>query len=196
MKLSLDQVREDILTGDVLLFRGRASLWGAAIKLRTLSRFSHVGIALRIRVGHSSHLCVIEAKEGVGVRVMPLEWMLRHYRGEIDWFSLRTHPYDQEMANHSRERVAGFLLDHWGSRYASAWQFIRAFFVTGRAIGRWLGLPIDADPDRFFCSEAVAEALSAGGFCGGDLIGAAPQELSPGDIAEFTCLQRMGTLTP
>lgn len=191
-QLPLATIAERIKTGDVLLFRGKGSFWSWLIKLVTRSRYSHAGLALRIRVGDSERLCVLEAFEGVGVRVLPLEFVLRNRPSSIDWFPLRCS--DCVVSDARRELVAGYLLEKWGCRYASPWQFVRSFSYTGRLIRRCLGLTTDTDPERFFCSEVVADALKFGGFCESDFSEREAAELSPGDISEFTCLQREGTL--
>jgi hypothetical protein len=55
------------------------------------------------------------------------------------------------------------------------------------------GLPVDTNPDRFFCSELALDALRAGGYRGEGFDKPAA-ETSPADVIELPCLHRRGRL--
>ncbi|MGE0760133.1 MAG: YiiX/YebB-like N1pC/P60 family cysteine hydrolase [Pirellulaceae bacterium] len=181
-----------IANGDILLFEGR-SWFAFGIKLRTRSQFSHAGVALWVNVDGTSRLCILEALEPWGVRLYPLDRYLDHCHRKGE----RVHLYRlHESIN--RDKVAGFTLQQWGKRYASVWQFVLSWGRVTRFF-RWLfGRPlnVDTDPERFFCSELVAEALRAGGYVPSVEDDLAPCMTDPGAVALFPCLQRLGVLTP
>src|SRR5262245_6218186 len=173
-----------IRTGDVLLFRG-TGLCAWLIKVRTRSVYSHAGIALRIQANGTEKLAVLEALEPLGVRLYPLEQYLK--RGErIDWYQLN----DPAIV---REEVAAYALRQWGKPYALRtlwWSFSRLAWVLRKLLH---GRPA-TDPERFFCSQLVADALKHAGFrADEDVI---PIETDPGAVGRFVCLQRRGELSP
>lgn len=180
MKLSDAELR----TGDVLLFQGQSvAAW--AVKLRTHSRYSHAGIVIKIRANGTERVSVLEALEPYGVRLYPLD----HYvasGAKIDWFQI----VDQAM---NRDAVAAFGLKQWGLRYGWAslwWHFSRLAWLLTKIFG----IKPRPDPERWFCSQLVADALRHGGFkMEGDAIAVGQ---SPGDVSYLTCLHRMGELTP
>lgn len=190
MPLKLSSVYDSIATGDMFLFRGRKA-FSRMIKLWTRSPYSHVGIALRICIGGVDMLVVIEALEGRGVQLLPIEVVLRRDTA-VEWFRLRPRVGEYRL---NRDKVASFAISHWGARYASPRQFFRSFTYCGRFIRRLLRLPIDEDKGRFFCSELVAEALRKGGYAGEDLAQLKGSEMTPEDISRLMCLEKKGQVT-
>jgi len=179
------KVREKIRDGDVLAFRG-TRWWSWLIRFFTQSRISHVGFAIWIH----DRLCVMEALEGRGIRIFPVSKCLED--GEwIDWYELHK-PEDNKI---DRDTLVATALSHWGKQYAPWWQFVRTW---GRWTRRYLdkkGVPLDVDPDRFFCSEFVLTCLRMSGYLGdGFAANLSPAAASPGDIIELPCLHRMGKL--
>lgn len=167
-----------IETGDLLFFRGQ-SLWSRIIRWRSRSEYSHVGIALR--TGHPlPELCVIEAIEGHGVRLVPFQVWL-DWGCEIDVFSVK-HVH--------RQQTLGEAVKHLGCQYASPIQFVRSWGLLARRLARWLGRPADTDRQRFFCSELVATALQAGGAT----LPMSPAAMTPGDVSTLEILQHKGRL--
>lgn len=187
MKIPLDEAVRHIRTGDFLFFRGR-SLWSWLIMVWTCSRVSHVGRAVWGDLAGKKILFVVESVEGVGVRLARVDDLLRN--GEwIDWYRLRPKMFGKVL---KPEVGVQFLLGLIGKRYASPWQFVRAFLHTGRLIGRLFRLPVDTNKERFFCSEAVAASLLADGYEDSNFI--EPAGVSPGDLLELPCLQFEGRL--
>ena len=180
--------RDLIQDGDVLAFRG-TRLFSRLIKLWTRSRVSHVGIACWMH----DRLTVVEALEGVGVRVYPLSRYVG--RGcDVDWYQVDQSANDV-LAHGALDRraVVAFALSKWGLRYASPWQFLRSWGWLSRRVSESRGLPVDTNPDRFFCSELALDALRAGGYRGEGYDKAAA-ETSPADVIELPCLRRRGRL--
>jgi len=172
-------VRSLISSGDVIAFETAPwSLISQLISLWTRSRYSHVGLVMKVH----GRLAVIEALEGRGVRIHPLSRLVKRRR--LDWFKL-----DKTQVN--RSALVGDALSHWGQRYASPWQFIRSFSVlTRRCLDKW-GLPSDTNVERFFCSEFVMHAMRRAGYQGE---GPDDAKATPDDITRLPCLTRQGRL--
>ena len=150
--------RDLIQDGDVLAFRG-TRLFSRLIKLWTRSRVSHVGVSCWMH----GRLTVVEALEGVGVRVYPLSRYVAQ-GSHIDWYQV-DQPED-DVVDHGtldRQKIVAFALSKWGLRYASPWQFLRSWGWVSRRIAQRRGLSSDTNPNRFFCAEWVWAALRAGG---------------------------------
>ena len=176
------QAEKLIKDADVLAFRG-SHFFSKLIKLRTLARVSHVGFALRIL----DRLCVLEAVEGVGVRLFPLDKHLN--RGaRVDWYQL-----DDTHYAVSRDKVIRFVLYVWGAEYAKWSQFLRSWGFLSRRIADFWGLSMDMDEGRWFCSELVMAGLRDGGYTG-EGYERESAATSPAEIIELPCLRRMGRL--
>lgn len=167
------------MDGDVLAFH-RRGFWGAAIRLRTSARVSHVGFAARFR----GRLCVVEAQEGRGVQVVPFTSYQADVNIEAFWYRLRA-----EQFGVSRTAVIDLALSHWGCRYSSPLQFVRSWGLVSEPLCDCLGICKDLDPQRFFCSEFVLSSLRGAGYCGNPEF--EPIRSSPGDVIELDCLERM-----
>lgn len=178
-----------IQTGDVLLFRGRK--WYAwLIRLRTLSVYSHVGIAYRLRLNGHHRLCIFEAVNGQGIRLHPMDQYLKECMTKgctVDWYSLAEQAVE-------REKIADYCFEQWARRYASIWQFAWSWGLFLRRLRRWLGLKPDIGRDRFFCSELCDAAFRHAGYQHDETT--SPALTDPGTVARYTCLQRKGTLIP
>jgi len=189
--MNLAIIEREIKNGDVFCFRGR-SLFGWLIKLRTRSVYSHIGIALWIKVDGHERLCCMEALEPGGVRLYPMDRYLQDCERngiQVHWYSVADPVID-------RDQVAGFVLRQWGKRYASPWQFLLSWGRVTRFVYRLFGWRRgDVDPDRFFCSELAAGAFRTAGYDppGGDPI--RPFEVDPGAVSRFTCLSHRGEIT-
>jgi len=154
------------------------SLFSQLISLWTRSRYSHVGLVMKVH----GRLAVIEALEGTGVRIHPLSRLVK--RRKLDWFKL-----DKTQVN--RVALVGDALTHWGQRYASPWQFIRSYSFITRKILDSIGVPADTNNERFFCSEFVMHAMRQAGYQGE---GPDDARATPDDITRLPCLTRQGRL--
>lgn len=165
--------------GDVLAFKSKG-FWSAAIRLRTESRISHVGFAIRVR----GILCALEARERQGVRIFPLRRYAEDPSYEVDWYRLRAEEFNLQRAS-----VIEAALEQWGKLYASPWQFVRSFGRIAEPLADYLGVPKSVNPDRFFCSEFVLQCLRRASYLGNPQY--LPEQAAPGDIVELDCLERM-----
>ena len=77
------QARDQIKNGDVLMYKGRG-LVSSVIRWVTHSPYSHAALA----AWWNQRLMVMEAK-GQGVIVNPTSRSIRHYRGDVEWFSCK-----------------------------------------------------------------------------------------------------------
>jgi hypothetical protein len=180
-----------IRTGDVFAFRGTA-LHSRLIQLWTRSVYSHVGIALWVQADSTRRLCVLEALEPVGVRLFPMDVYLELCRRQgvlVDWYTVTDPTID-------RDKVAAYALGQWGKRYCSPLQLARSFGWCGRRLRRWLGLPAEREPERFFCSELCARALRHAGYVPDEADDLEPALTDPGAVTLSPCLQRKGAILP
>lgn len=177
----------DMRDGDLVLFEG-SGFWSNAIKFRTLSRVTHVGIVVWVR----GHLCVLEARERRGVRVFPLARYLGVPGLKVLWYELLADQYGID-----RQKLISEALTHWGRRYASHWQFLRTWGLISRRIADLLELPDDTNAERFFCSEFVVGRLQTAGFDHRDFYPhpTDPATWSPGAVGFLPCLQLRGLIS-
>ena len=181
--MKYDTARRRIQDGDVLAFRGTAA-FSRLIQWRTRARVSHVGFAVWLR--QWDRLAVLEAMEPHGIRLHPLRKRIQD--GEwVDWHKLN------DRGIH-RATVVESAFQHWGSRYASPWQFVRSWGLLTRWIADRMGRDSDTNPDRFFCSELVAHCLERAGYVPDDPVWTEPATMAPADIVELPILHRMGKL--
>lgn len=179
----LDDVEDQILPGDILLFRGKM-LYSRVISRWTRSVYSHIGIAHRPKSAQLTMLDVLEAREQRGVQSVPLRAYLE--RGvHVDWFRIT----DPAI---NRDAVVRWAWVRRGYQYASMRQLIRSFLTY--PIATLLGLDTQIDRDRWFCSFFAAESLLAGGWRAPAGDAEESHLLSPGGVSLFPCLQRMGPL--
>ena len=181
--------RDKIQTGDVLLFRKSPSLFGRLIRWYSQSPYSHVGIALKIQINGHFRLAIIESLEPQGVRVFPLDFYLAQEKKSgaiIDWYQV-TDP------TVNREKIADYALAQWGKRYSSPLQFLWSFGWLSNRLRKRYCLPADVNPDRYFCSELVSSALEYAGYVPEKEF-TDPVQTSPGQVALFPCLHRVGSL--
>lgn len=184
--LKYSEIRDEIRTGDLILFKGR-SFWSRVIQFRTLSRFSHCGFALWLHDEDHKHrrLMLVESKEAIGARMVPLTDAMR--RGsDVHWFPLED--YDEV----DRDAVFVFTMTSLGSPYAPVWQFVRSFgLVTRWLCDRWHINANIAGRSRF-CSEYVAEALKWMGYRHSIIL--SPPEVVPGDLPELPFVSNRGRI--
>ncbi len=174
-----DQARDQIKNGDVFMYKGRG-LISSVIRWVTHSPYSHAALA----AWWNQRLIVMEAI-GRGVIVNPASRSIRHYRGDVEWFSCK-----KEISEDDRLRMVKFAQEELGKSY-----------------GRWkailLGIKILFERDfekrdrlkrekKLFCSEYVAQIYNSIGL---DLKkGRSDRFTKPGDIANSPLLEKRGQL--
>ncbi len=92
MKKKYEEIRKSLKTGDIVLFSGKGGI-SAGIKWATLSRWSHVGMVLKLEeydfvtIWESTTLSnlkdLISGKCRKGVQLVPLSSRVNKYEGEI-----------------------------------------------------------------------------------------------------------------
>ena len=189
--MKYDEVISKIESGDLFLFRRSKTLFGAIIRIVTQSPFSHVGVAVWIRNNHGcSRLTIVEALEGVGVRLYPLDRYLDECRQGaclVDWYKVCDDGVD-------KEKVAEFALSQWGAAYARPFQFVWSWGKISSRLRRWMGWCADLDERRWFCSELAARALLEAGYVPDAAEPIVAALTDPGTIALLPCVKRMGVL--
>jgi hypothetical protein len=174
-----DQVRDQIKNGDVFMYKGKGFI-SSVIRWVTHSPYSHAALA----VWWNQRLMVMEAI-GQGVIVNPTSRSIRHYRGDVEWFSCK-----KEISEDDRLRMVKFAQEELGKSY-----------------GRWkailLGIKILFEHDfekrdrlkrekKLFCSEYVAQIYNSIGL---DLKkGRSDRFTKPDDIANSPLLEKRGQL--
>jgi hypothetical protein len=165
-----DEVRAEIRTGDVLLYRGR-SLFSKAIRWASGSVYSHVGIA----AWWAGRLVVLESTTTGGVAVRPASLSVAKYDGQVDWWQLRDEWASQLNREALLERAIGELGKPYG-KGGALWLGVR--MLIGRITG---GRDAVSLPESLFCSQYVSQCYRSSGV---DLVPSAIDELtSPGAIA-------------
>jgi len=173
------QARDQIKNGDVFMYKGRG-LASSVIRWVTHSPYSHAALA----AWWNQQLMVMEAK-GQGVVVNSTSRNIRHYRGDVEWFSCK-----KEISEDDRLRMVKFAQEELGKSY-----------------GRWkailLGIKILFEHDfekrdrlkrekKLFCSEYVAQIYNSIGL---DLKkGRSDRFTKPSDIANSPLLEKRGQL--
>ncbi len=177
--MTFDDLMRRAKTGDLIFFSGRRPFsW--LIRIRSLSRWSHVGIIVCPNVeGQDIEPQIIESLEGVGVRTVSSN-VWRQWRGRVAIGRITLPPK-------LREQLVDYAASKRGCRYASPWQFIRSFAVLTSRVLDLFRRPEDRDRERFFCSELAAEAMHSVGI----LLPKSPSKMKPADLARH----RFVTLT-
>lgn len=182
---------EYIRTGDLFLFRGR-SLFSWLIRRYTYSVYSHAGVAIWVKADGEQRLCVLEAMEGSGVRLYPMDLYVKQCVKQgviVCWYAIAAD------AGVNREKVAAFALKGWGTPYASLWSLLWLFGLLPRLFRFIFGLGVGYNDKGTFCSRYCAQALAYGGCVFGVGDPATPDLATPGDLVNLPCLVNRGVLT-
>ena len=133
------QAKKSINNGDLISFDANDP-YSLLVKLFAGGP-PHVGLAVWVRLGGcEERLCVVESQNGHGVRVMPLDFLIRKYR-KVWWHKyLGNDPFG----------VVDRALDKWGQEYPSKFQFLLIGLRRG----------IDLARQHYHCSEMIASSLS------------------------------------
>ena len=139
------QLRDQMKTGDLLLFQGNRLLSGVIERLSD-SPYSHVAIVARW------HRRVVAFQADLrGVEVLPASTMVCRYSGKVDWWSLKP---DLRETVFNEDELFNTALTLLGVKYGY-WRLIGLGLRI--LLGRTLN-PKDAHatPDSLFCSEFVS----------------------------------------
>jgi hypothetical protein len=172
--MTFGDICETVRVGDLLLFSGER-WWSRIIRLRSQSKWSHVGIVVWVpRKGEDGHPQIVEALEGHGVRVANIHWW-RKWRGTVAVGYVN-------LPEPARFKMADFASRQRGRLYASPRQFVRSFSLLWSRIAPLLGIRADNDVRRWFCSELAAAAFR---FTGYVTTPKEPARMTPGDVASL-----------
>ena len=161
-----DEVRNEMRTGDVIVFGGKSVL-SRMIMWLTKSNVSHAAVVVQTRLrdakdNHFDNLIVESTKRGgyYGVIVSPASEVIKRYEGNVWWLPLQQRP---EFRNNIE--LTNFLYrDPKDTENRSAFDFIGGVYALFDQFDRmtnWLrGLTHSPEAlNKFFCSELVAHAL-------------------------------------
>lgn len=142
-----DPVREQIQTGDLILFRGRGP-FSRLIRKLSYSVYSHAGIA----AWWAGHLVVFQSKIPIGVEVVPARRVVTKYDGQVDWWGLTP----EASARLDRDRLLECAVAELGKPYS--FQGLVKAAIPSR---------IRRDPvgsaESYFCSQFVSACYRRAG---------------------------------
>jgi hypothetical protein len=178
--MKYEKARDFIKTGDLLACQG--NWWfSRLIRLYTRQPVSHVGLAVWVQFADGKpRLCILEAVEGHGVRLHPLQRYLEKsfwpHGAKIFWQTLVNKKIDGD-------KLIDFELQKWGDNYVSSAQFVVALPLFRRLHRLWHKVLL-LDPGKWHCSRLVTEALKSQGYNGIDKESVI---VTPGDVSNFSC---------
>ena len=143
---SYQDLRQQIQTGDLLLFRGNRLL-SSAIERLSDSPYSHVAVLAR----WEDRIVAFQA-DLRGVEVLPASTMVCKYQGKVDWWALKR---DARATTGFSDKV---LLDTSLTLLGIKYGYLKLALLGLRILlGRALN-PRDAHatPDTLFCSQFVS----------------------------------------
>lgn len=173
-------IREELNTGDVVLFAGKGFVSGI-VKFFSRSKWSHVGIIVKsndlnmVLIWESTGLSKVKdmdtGKLVLGVQTVTLSDRLDEYKGEA-W----VRQYDGRVTKKMIAALAEFRRESKGKPYEkNYWQLAKSLLDFS-----WLR-PNKKDVSSLFCSELVAESLQRMGLVATDL---PSNEFTPRDFAD------------
>lgn len=176
--MKYSKARGAIKTGDVLAFRGHW-LISKLICWWSGSDVSHVGLAVWLKFDYDKDetLCLIEAMDGLGVRITPLSQALEKYwehGGKAYWL---------QTDSHVAFNAVKFAQEHWDESYVSLYQILLAASPKLQFLRGWRGA--GSNLDGWHCSELVTRSLMTVGHEPTKL----PEYTTPGDVMRFACLR-------
>ena len=191
--LTYEDARNDLCTGDIVLFSGKGGL-SHTIKLATNSKWSHVGMVLRLPDSHAAFLWesttltnlkdAIDGRVKRGVQLVLLSDRVRTYDGEISIRHLRDHT----IGDTSYLDLMAFRQEVRGRAYEQGkLELIKAAYDGPLGHNQ-------EDLSSLFCSELVAEAYQRLGLLQEPPQGLPSNEYTPRDFAKPINLQHGASL--
>ena len=191
--MAYNDVRHEINTGDIVLFSGSGGI-SHGIKLVTNSKWSHVGMVLRLPqykavfLWESTTLSnlkdAIDGRIKKGVQLILLSDRLQTYNGDVCLRPLKNHQVSLESY--------GNLMDLRESLRNRPYEKDQIELIRAAYDGP-LGDNAE-DLSSLFCSELAAEAYQALGLLQSPPIGTPSNEFTPSDFAKDLPLQSGATL--
>ena len=178
-RVSYEDVRDEMRTGDLVLFSGKA-FSSKLIRFYTRNKFSHVGMIVKSKEMDLVTLwesATALAKDLIsntvksGVRMTPLSQTLEIYDGLATWRKLEGHDITPEDLSGLKE----FRREYAKKEYESGW--LELF----RAAYDGIGGKNEEDLNSIFCSELVAATYAKLGLTDGKR---PANEYTPADFSE------------
>jgi uncharacterized protein YycO len=151
---SYEANRENFQTGDLIFFSGNHWL-SNLIRIRSKGAWSHVGIVVKIE--EINRLFLVESILEVGVRMIPLSFLLKnydghyhHYNGRIAWTRYENLSAEQALC------IKEFALDNLSKQYDKK-EYYRILWRT------IVGKKKIFHDDKYTCSEYIREAFKHAG---------------------------------
>jgi uncharacterized protein YycO len=145
-----ESLRDDFQTGDLIFFSGNHWL-SNLIRIRSKGAWSHVGVVVKIE--EINRLFLVESILEVGVRMIPLSFLLKnydghyhHYNGRVSWARYQHLSTEQTLA------IKEFALDNLSKQYDKK-EYYRILWRT------IVGKEKVFHDDKYTCSEYVRSAF-------------------------------------
>jgi hypothetical protein len=179
--LVYSDIREQVRTGDVLLFQG-TSLLSRVIRWGSGSNYSHAGFA----AWWDRRLLVFQAS-GRGAEVLPMSSAVDAYDGQVDWFALKP---KYRLSSDCEQQLVTHAVTLLGRAYSKSGLVA---LMWRMAQGRFRGRPDPSTcPDSLFCSQYVSYCFR---MVGPDLVlGTDDGSTSPADLSTSPLLEKRGVL--
>lgn len=191
-----EHYRSQIKTGDVIAFEGESG-FSDLIKWATKSKYSHVGIVLKVDLsgGFGKSVLIIESTTETNyldannrevIKGVQLHWLskrIKMYNGSVYWVPLK-----QPLSPEGTKKMEAWLRETHNQRVP--YDMVQ---VAGAGLDLFdrLGIANEEDMSRLFCSELVTKALKIAGAVDASVNAS---EQTPKDVVEFNCLREPITL--
>ncbi len=176
-KVKYNDIREDLCTGDVVLFAGKGII-SKVIQWFTKSPYSHIGLVLvdvrwdMVLLWESTTLSKIKTVFGKiknGVAIRPLSTAIENYKGDIVIRKL-----DRILSTHQKRVLIKLRQEFKDKKYEeSKLQLFKSAYD-------FIGGKNKRDTSSLFCSELVAEAYQGMALLS---LGIPSNEYTPADFA-------------
>lgn len=158
-------VRNQMNTGDLILFAGRS--WLSRKIIKYAGGYSHVAMVLREKPYETVRFLMVHSYPRAGVVKVALSRFLQSYDGRV-WWKPMNHGSMASIKQAYREIVQDTALSVMGQPYD--WSGVLSYVLP------W----VKPDPDSFYCSEFVATVLSR--------LGLTDQEkMTPLEVSRMGC---------
>jgi hypothetical protein len=175
-----DKNRDLLETGDLIAFEGNDPI-ARVIQKGTRSRYSHVGLVVRIETLSIDRVFIAESTTNAGVVLVPLKRKLKNYSGkawflplEMDLSHLPTYVVEDTI----KKFIFQWAMDELGKKYDFKLiaDIVKKIFLKHKIKKE--------DQQEYICSEFVATAYKEAGI----LPKAKSTNLTPKDICELSIL--------
>ncbi len=189
--MDYDTIRKNLDTGDLVFFSGRGPI-SNMIKVMTRSKWSHVGMVIRVRawdmvlLWESTTLSPVkDLQSGTvrqGIQLVPLSERVKTYKGTMGVRLLNAY-----KTNHMINALIKLRREVAGRPYEeNKLELFRSIYSS---------FPGAEDLSSLFCSEAVAEAYQRMGFLKEPPIGLPSNKYNPARLVDFSLELETGFLS-